>query len=141
MTAIQLTKWVYDAPLGTRCPLCHQADPYNGTGPEHSKFARGILKMMWWDKALQGAVKVHDRRFHIGNHPLNLTFEESNMEFRKNVAGAMKEFIAAKWYRRWFLFYLYKWVDEIYYWAVGGSSGKQAYDKNGCLQPGGYACI
>jgi hypothetical protein len=132
-----LDDWVINAPLGAPCPLGGHEDPYNGTGPEHSKLARGILKLMWWDKAIQHAVKIHDRRFHIGNHPFNLTFEEANIEFRENVEKAMRAFIARKWYRRWFLRYLYNWIDEIYYWAVGGSSGKKAYDSNGCLYPGG----
>jgi hypothetical protein len=132
-----LDDWVYNAPIGTSCYLCGSSDPYNGTGPEHLPWARFILKLMWWDSEIQDAVKVHDRRFHIGNHPFNLSFDDANKEFRRNVEKAMRRFIARKWYRRWLLKYIYIWIDEIYYWAVSGKNGKKSYDSNSCLVTGG----
>jgi len=136
-SAEDLTDWVYNAPLGSPCPLCAGHDPYNGTGPDHMPWARFLLKLIWWDEAIQAAVKVHDRRCHVGNHPFNLSFEDTNKEFRVNVKKAMKQFINKYWYRRYLLKYLYIWVDEIYYWAVSGKNGKKAYDKNSCLVVGG----
>ena len=137
MSKEDLDRWVYNAPIGTPCYLCGHKDAYNGTGPEHSKLARTLLKVMWWDKYIQRSVKIHDRRFHIGEHPFNLSFEGSNDEFRVNVEQDMRLFINSRWYRRWFLRYLYNWIDEIYAWSVSGSSGKKAFDKNGCINEGG----
>jgi hypothetical protein len=136
MSKEDLDYWVYNAPIGSPCFLCCSDDPYNGTGPEHMPWARWILKLMWWDSAIQEAVKVHDRRFHVGNHPFNLSFEESNIEFRQNVEKAIKAFIKKKWYRRWFLKYLYNFIDEIYYQAVSGKDGIKSYDSNGCINKG-----
>jgi hypothetical protein len=134
----ELTKFIHSSLTGWVCPICKRDFAPNGTGPEHSPFARKALKLLWWNKAIQRAVSIHDWRCHLGEHEYNLSFEEITAEFEKNVKEDMDAFIAKYWYRRWILQYvLYNWVDDVYAWAVSGKQGKKAFDKNGCTTPGG----
>jgi len=139
-TRQELTKYVYDNIPNCECPICGGWFETNGTGPDSMPKVRWLLRVLVpWDKVLNKvAVPVHDFRFHIGEHEINYTFEEINAEFKHNVQVAMDEYIAKRPIRR-FLFnkLIYEQIDEIYKFFVSGSSGRKAFDKNGCLNAGG----
>jgi len=135
MTKETLTNSLKRRLQGGLCPFCSKYFKPNGTGPEGAKFTHWALKIMPWDKILNElAVPMHDWRCHIGEHPLNLSFDDTTKEFRKNVRDAVSRWCRKHWWRRWFYKPCFSHLDEIYAFAVGKTeAGKKAYDQNGCI--------
>jgi hypothetical protein len=130
-----LTMKLHSLLKGGGCPMCAKTFTPNGTGNEGNKIAHWFLALMPWDEILQElAVPMHDWRCHIGNNPLNISFNETTAEFRKNVREAVYIWCTSRWYRKFFYRTAFTHLDEIYAFAVGKTCiGKEAYDKDSCL--------
>jgi hypothetical protein len=144
-----LTNWIYKNLKGGVCPLHNDWFEPNGTGAEPdgtklNSLSRWALAQMPWDDILnEEAVPVHDWRCHIGNHPSNLSFKGTTLEFEINVEKGIKRWVSSvAWYRRAIrktaYFIVLRFLDEIYALAVGSTdAGRKAYDSNSCTVEGG----